>query len=62
MKSFRPANWLDSVPDDPFYQPRKPLRLPRDMTTAPTLSADAPQRPPMEWRHALLVNPFPASV
>ena len=61
MKSFRPANWLDSVPDDPFYQPRKPLWLPRDMTTAPTLRADAPRRP-VEVRHALLVNPFPASV
>jgi hypothetical protein len=57
MKSFRPANWLESVPDDPFYQPRKPLWLPREMATAPALNADAPRRP-VELRQALLINPF----
>lgn len=45
------------VPDDPFYQPRRPLWLPPAMAVPPRL---APPRhtPVMERRFALLVNPF----
>lgn len=57
MKSLQPATWFDSVPDNPFYQPRKPLWLPREMTVAPVLHDDKPPRP-VALRHALLVNPF----
>ena len=51
-------NWLfpESVPDDPFYQPRRPLWLPPEMTVAPPLPPPA-RRPPVP-RTALLLNPF----
>jgi len=49
--------FFGTVPDDPFYQPRKPLWLPPEMAAPPLLD----QRPPMDpvaRRHALLINPF----
>jgi hypothetical protein len=53
-------NWLstffENVPDDPFYQPRKPLWLPREMSCAPELPPPARRKPTP--RTALLVNPF----
>jgi radical SAM superfamily enzyme YgiQ (UPF0313 family) len=53
-------NWLaafrEKVPDDPFYQPRKPLWLPPEMSAAPELPPSAPRRPVL--RTALLINPF----
>lgn len=49
--------WLDPVPDDPFYQPRKPLWLPPEMTTPPWLGAPK-TNPYIERRFALLINPF----
>lgn len=51
------TDWLDSaVPGDPFYRPRAPLWLPREMTTAPSLNNCVPG--PMEKRYILLLNPF----
>src|SRR5262245_50485200 len=45
------------IPDDPFYQPRKPLWLPREMTTPPFLDeAKAPGA--IQKRYVLLINPF----
>ena len=53
-------NWLSAllknVPDDPFYLPRKPLWLPREMSNAPPLPPP-PRRNPLP-RMALLINPF----
>jgi radical SAM superfamily enzyme YgiQ (UPF0313 family) len=48
---------LERVPEDPFYQPRKPLWLPREMHTAPVLDAHTVSGM-IERRFALLVNPF----
>lgn len=48
---------LDGVSDEPFYQPRKPLWLPREMSTPPALDA-RPGRGLMERRFALLISPF----
>src|SRR5215472_3304198 len=54
-------NWLsaffENVPDDPFYGPRKPLWLPREMSMAPELPPAGPRRKP-EPCTALLINPF----
>jgi len=54
-------NWIDSflehVPEDPFYQPRKPLWLPREMQAPPALEAFAVSGM-IERRFALLINPF----
>ena len=53
-------NWLatlcEDVPDDPFYQPRKPLWLPVEMSVAPKLPPPASRKPTR--RMALLINPF----
>ena len=57
MKSLLPTTWFEAIPDNPFYQPRKPLWLPHEMTTAPVLNVDSPRRP-VEQRQALLINPF----
>ncbi len=57
MKSWRSNFGLESVPDDPFYAPRQPLWLPREMTEAPALAADLPCQP-VAVRQALLINPF----
>ena len=48
---------LEQVPDDPFYQPRRPLWLPRDMSAPPPLDEHGPAGP-IEPRFALLLNPF----
>jgi radical SAM superfamily enzyme YgiQ (UPF0313 family) len=48
---------LVNVPDDPFYQPRKPLWLPPEMAIAPRLSEQL-RGSPVERRYALLINPF----
>src|ERR1035441_4170878 len=48
---------LEHVPDDPFYQPRKPLWLPREMVTPPSLETHAASGM-IERRFALLINPF----
>jgi hypothetical protein len=54
-------NWLstllENVPEDPFYAPRKPLWLPREMSGAPVLPPSPPPRWPLR-RLALLINPF----
>ena len=59
-KPRRRMNWLpallENVPDDPFYKPRKPLWLPREMSCAPELPTPALRKPTP--RTALLVNPF----
>ena len=45
------------VPDDPFYQPRRPLYLPPEMSSPPVLPpARVGVRP--QPRTALLINPF----
>jgi len=51
-------NWLnaESVPADPFYQPRKPLWLPPEMSRAPELPPAA--RGQIALRTALLINPY----
>jgi radical SAM superfamily enzyme YgiQ (UPF0313 family) len=48
---------FESVPDDPFYQPRKALWLPPEMAAAPALEKHAVAGR-VERRLALLVNPF----
>jgi len=57
-KPWSRMNWpfAESVPDDPFYQPRRPLWLPPEMTLAPPLPPPV-RRPPIP-RTALLLNPF----
>lgn len=54
-------SWLstlfENVPEDPFYEPRDPLWLPREMSSAPVLPSPPPRRPPRP-RLALLINPF----
>ena len=57
MKRTLPSGWFDGVPDDPFYEPRPPLWLPREMAQAPRLN-EHPPRAPVARRHALLINPF----
>jgi radical SAM superfamily enzyme YgiQ (UPF0313 family) len=57
MKRNLLSTLFEPVPDDPFYQPRKPLWLPRGMSTPPALD-ERPQENPVARRHALLINPF----
>ena len=52
-----PSTKLEKVPDDPFYQPRQPLWLPREMSSAPPLPPPRTNRKPQP-RTALLLNPF----
>lgn len=47
---------LPAVPDDPFYQPRKPLWIARELIEAPRL--DRLRVGPSEAHYALLINPF----
>lgn len=47
---------LPSVPDDPFYQPRKPLWIARELSEAPGL--ERLRCGPIESRYVLLINPF----
>jgi radical SAM superfamily enzyme YgiQ (UPF0313 family) len=50
----------DCVPEDPFYQPRAPLRRPKLMTEPPPLPilSPLPAAIGIEKRFALLINPF----
>ena len=57
MKLTLPFGPFKGVPDNPFYQPRKPLWLPREMATPPLLDERVRQAP-IERRSALLINPF----
>jgi radical SAM superfamily enzyme YgiQ (UPF0313 family) len=57
MKLSLPFALFESVPDDPFYQPRQPLWVPREMATPPLLAERFPKAP-VASRHALLINPF----
>ncbi|MBI4662692.1 MAG: B12-binding domain-containing radical SAM protein [Verrucomicrobia bacterium] len=50
------ASWLNSVPDDPFYLPRKPLWYPSEMANAPSFPSGASAT--VERHYALLLNPF----
>ncbi len=51
------TRWFESVPDDPFYEPRRPLWLPKEMSEPPALQE--PKRiDPVTRRSALLLNPF----
>lgn len=57
MKISRFSSPFEVVPDDPFYHPRQPLWLPRELAEAPPLpTADVVG--PQESRYALLLNPF----
>lgn len=51
------SSWWKGVPDDAFYQPRKPLWLPSEMSSAPVINDSAPVAP-VKRRFALLINPF----
>jgi hypothetical protein len=57
MKSDSLFRLFEAVSDDPFYQPRQPLWLPREMAVAPLLEERLPKSP-VARRHALLINPF----
>jgi len=57
MKPTSFWNALDGVPNDPFYKPRKPLWLPPEMATPPSLDEHLPTGA-IERRYALLINPF----
>jgi radical SAM superfamily enzyme YgiQ (UPF0313 family) len=57
MKIYLSSKLFESVPDDPFYQPRKPLWLPREMAAPPSLATHAVSGM-IERRFALLINPF----
>lgn len=57
MKSTWRPGLFESVPDDPFYAPRRPLWLPAEMTAPPPL-ATLPAKPTLARRSALLINPF----
>ena len=57
MKKTISCGLFEAVPDDPFYQPRKPLWLPPEMAIAPMLDERIEPRA-VERRLALLINPF----
>jgi radical SAM superfamily enzyme YgiQ (UPF0313 family) len=48
---------IGSVPDDPFYLPRKRLWLPPEMVNPPAFKEEAAPAP-VQQRYALLINPF----
>lgn len=50
------GKWLQSVPDDPFYQPRRPLWTARELVEAPDISRLRPGI--LKGRNVLLLNPF----
>jgi radical SAM superfamily enzyme YgiQ (UPF0313 family) len=60
-ESLMNESWLTRlagrVPDDPFYQPRRPLWMPDEMRIPPVLH-DIACAPTPKRRFALLVNPF----
>ena len=43
MKLPLPFGLFEHVPDDPFYQPRRPLWLPREMAIPPLLDESFPK-------------------
>src|SRR5512139_3809754 len=51
-----PFGGWQHIPNNPFYQPRRPLWLPLEMSHPPSLPALAGA--PLEKRFALLLNPF----
>ena len=51
------TGWFRKTPDNPFYQPRNPLWLPKEMTTPPDLDGSKTPRA-IRQRYVLLVNPF----
>lgn len=55
LKRF--PGWFETVPNDPFYQPRKPLWLPHEMASPPPLD-ERFSGGPVERHLALLINPF----
>jgi len=57
MSTVSMLNWFANVPNDPFYQPRKPLWLPEEMVSPPRLAGSAVSTE-VERRFALLINPF----
>jgi len=50
------TNWFESVPSDPFYGPRKPLWLSKELVTPPSLNDSVSGS--IEKRYILLINPF----
>ena len=57
MRSPLIPRLFERVPDDPFYQPRRPLWLPPEMVEPPAWpQAGGPRR--IEPRRALLLSPF----
>src|ERR1039457_488606 len=57
MKKTTPFGLFENIPDDPFYEPRKPLWLPREMTVPSALDEHLEPRS-IARRFALLINPF----
>jgi radical SAM superfamily enzyme YgiQ (UPF0313 family) len=57
MKIRLLSTLFESVPDDPFYQPRRPLWLPSELVTPPALAHDL-RGSEVERRFAMLINPF----
>src|SRR5262245_43803207 len=51
------SRWLGKIPDDPFFQPRDPLWLPKEMAAPPVLDESATPGV-LEPRYILFVNPF----
>lgn len=51
------SKFTANVPEDPFYQPRRKLWLPSEMSKPPQLPSPGSKRSPKK-RYALLVNPF----
>jgi radical SAM superfamily enzyme YgiQ (UPF0313 family) len=57
MSSRTLGRFWKPIPDDPFYQPRKPLWLPKDMKEPPPLDPSF-QPGTCDPRFVLLINPF----
>lgn len=57
MKPTWLSELVESVPDDPFYAPRRPLWLPAEMAAPPPLKTRS-AKVTLEQRSALLINPF----
>jgi len=57
MNKTKSRGLFETVPSDPFYQPRAPLWLPPEMTVAPKLASQI-KPSGIAPRFALLINPF----
>jgi radical SAM superfamily enzyme YgiQ (UPF0313 family) len=57
MSKARHSGWFEPAPNDPFYQPRKPLWLPTEMLNPPPLPSASFGRQ-IKRCTALLLNPF----